>query len=59
MQENKVVLELALDAVKDAQWRIMALSKSKDALAHRLDGPVLRKLIKAQVALTKQLDEMK
>lgn len=55
----KEMLEQALDAVKDAQWRIMALSKSKDALAHRLDGPVLRKLIKAQAALTKQLDEMK
>ena len=53
------MLEQVLDAVKDAQWRIMALSKSKDALAHRLDGPAMRKLIKAQAALTKQLEEMK
>lgn len=55
----KELLELALDAVKDAQWRIMALSKSGNPLAHRLDGPVMRKLIKAQVALTKQLEELK
>ena len=52
-------LEQILDAVKDAQWRILGLSKSGNPLAHRLDGPVMRKLIKAQVALTKQLDEMK
>ena len=51
-------LKQILDAVKDAQWRILGLSKSGNPLAHRLDGPAMRKLIKAQMALTKQLEEM-
>ena len=53
------LLKQAIEAIKDAQWRINALSKSKDPMAHRLDGPVLRKLIYSQIALTKLLENLK
>lgn len=56
---NTETLEQILDAIKDAQWRILALSKSGNPLAHRLDGPAMRKLIKAQAAVTQQLEELK